>query len=486
MGPLHRVLDLIEFKRLAPEDALATWRADHTSLHPALAQWTEHAVHGYLAAVAALPAPAGSLPGEVLEPVSRLWARQRGPLKPGAPDVHEEMVMERRYAGHGVRELRILCKEPVEGRPRDEAEIAVAVGVLASGRPVLSNHWGGEPLRLGTFEPARLVRLVEIGCTDASHRILFEGSREAAYARYDEGVEARIEQMIAGGSYRPGSDCGRCDAVASCPAVPSTPGLLGPGSSDRPRRAWSMTTGRTHHRCPARSYLQSLFLPRDTPAEDTEAIARGNAVHAWIEDRHRRTPPRPCEPDDVPGPSEAWQYRQWSLTGLQARLGIQMIGDHALTCPLREQPEDMEVQPERTVVAYDADAEVVVIGKPDLIYRAGDRWTLRETKTSRFLDQGDLLDQYPQLALAVLLAGTEALPGKRHCAVELERLTAGGPVVTSIDAAAPDIIARARAALTPYVAPWHADIRYPARAGKACEDCPFTRWCPDAASGRSA
>lgn len=157
--------------------------------------------------------------------------------------------------------------------------------------------------------------------------------------------------------------------------------------------------------------MESLFLPKDVTAEDSEAVVRGKAVHAWIESRHLRTPQRPCEPDDVPGPPEAWQYREWKVTGLQARLGIQMIGDHALVCPLREQTDHTEVRPERTVAAYDPDADVVVIARADLFYRVAGRWTLRETKTMRVLSEGSLLDQYPQLALAVLLAHTGVLPG---------------------------------------------------------------------------
>jgi hypothetical protein len=481
-GALHDVLNLIDFEQLDPEDALAAWRSTPgRPVHPALVRWTEHAVHGYLTAAAALPAHAGYPSGEPLESVSRLWARQRGPLKPGAPDVYEEVVADRRYAGHGIRELRILRTNSVEDLPRDDVEIALAVGVLASARPVLTSQWDRKPLRLGPFEPVRLVRLVEIGCTDSSHRVLFEGTPTEAYARYDSAVDAHIDRMIAGGSYRPGKDCGRCDAVATCPAILSTPGLLRISGSDLPLRSWSMTTGRTHRRCPARAHVESLFLPKDELAEDTDATVRGKAVHAWIESRHRRTPQRPCEPDDVPGPPEAWQYEGWSLTGLQARLGIQMIGDHALVCPLRDRPADAEVQPERTVAVYDPDAGVVVVAKTDLLYRVGDRWVLRETKTSKVLNEGDLLDQFPQLGLAVLLARAGALPGNSRCAVEVERLTASGPVVTEIDTTAPDVIARARSVLEPYVSPWHADARYPAKAGKACEDCPFTRWCPDAA-----
>ncbi|KOG70218.1 hypothetical protein ADK47_22675 [Streptomyces rimosus subsp. rimosus] len=483
LGPLHDVLDLIEFEQKSVEDALASWRArPKRPFHPALAQWTEFAVRSYITAVAAIPAAAGVPYTEPLEPVSRLWARQRrGPLKPGDPDVYEEMVTDRRYAGHGVRELRVIRTGSVSDRPRDETEIAVAVGVLAGGSPVLSSRWRADPLTLGKSEPPRLVRLVEIGCVDASHRVLFEGTPQAAYDCYNCSVEAHIDKVITGGSYRPGERCGGCEAVATCPEVPSRPGILGVSRSDLPRRSWSVTTGRSYRKCPARAHLEDLFLPREGTTENSEAVVRGQAVHAWIENRHRRTPQQPCTPDDIPALQGAWQCDGWAVTGLQARLGIQMIGDHALVCPLQDRLDDTEAHPERRVVVFDPDADVVVIAKTDLLYRAADRWTLRETKTSKVLGEGDLLERYPQLALAVVLARAGVLPGAEHCRVELERLTGSGPVVTELDVAAPDVVAQAQLVVKTYVAPWHADARYPAKPGKACEDCPFTRWCPDAA-----
>ncbi|MEU2874848.1 PD-(D/E)XK nuclease family protein [Streptomyces sp. NPDC007070] len=477
------MLDLMEFGERSPEDALAQWRAaPKNPVHPALAQWTEHALRGYLTAAAAVPAAPG-VPPAGLRPVSRLWARQRGPVKPGAPDMYEEMVTDRRYAGHGVRELRLVRTGSVKDRPRDGVEIALAVGVLAGGSPVLSSRWDRNPLTLGRYERPRLVRLVEIGCVDASQRILFEGTCEEAYALYDERVEEALDRIVTGDAYRPGDNCARCGAVADCPAVPSVPGLLGISRPGARRRSWSVTTGRSYRRCPARAHLEDLFLPRDTSAEDSEAVVRGKAVHAWIESRHRRTPQRPCTPDDVPGPPEGWRYEKWSVTGLQARLGIQMIADHALVCPLRDRPDDTEVHPEETVAAYDPDADVVVLAKTDLLYRVNGRWTVRETKTARVPDEGNLLDQHPQLALAVRLARTGVLPGDGHCGVELERLTGSGPVVTELDVAAPDVVSEAQRVLAEYVTPWHADARYPAKAGQACADCPFTRWCPDAVDG---
>ncbi|WP_416873696.1 PD-(D/E)XK nuclease family protein [Kitasatospora sp. SC0581] len=480
-GPLHDVLDLVEFSGLSVEDALTKWRsAPGRPFHPALGRWTEHAVHGYLSACATIPTPPGVPSGEPPAPVSRLWARQRGPSKPGDPQVYEEMVTDRRYAGQGVRELRIVRTGSVHDRPRDEAEIAVAAGVLAGGSPVLSSRWSKSPFRLGAYEPARLVRLVEIGCVDASHRVLFEGTPDEAYALYDSAVEARIAEVITDGSYRPGQDCGRCPTVAECPAVPSRPGLLGISGSELPRRSWSMTTGRAHRSCPARAHMADLFLPRENSSEDTAATVRGRAVHAWIESRHRRVPPQACTPDDTPGRPDAWQYEGLAVSGFEARLGLQMIGDHSLVCPLRGPSDDIEVHPEQPVVVYDPDADVVVIAKTDLLYRSADRWTVRETKTARTAGEADPLERHPQLALAVLLARAQVLPGAGRFRVELERLTASGSVMSELDVTAADVATRAQRVLETYVAPWHTDTRYPTRAGEACADCPFTRWCPDA------
>ncbi|GAA1035656.1 hypothetical protein GCM10009566_00070 [Streptomyces murinus] len=483
MSPFHDVLNLIEFERLSIEEALADWRsAPKQAVHPGLDRWTEHAVRGYLAASAAIPAAPGVLSHGALEPVSRMWARQRGPQKAGDPEVYEEMVTDRRYAGHGVRELRIARMGSVRERPRDEMEIAVAVGVLAGGRPVLSPRWEKNRFALGGFSPARAVRLVEIGCVDASYRVLFEGSTEEAYACYTPDVEAHIDKVIAGGSYRPGENCGKCDAVATCPEVPSRPGFLGISRSDQLRRSWSVTTGRSYRKCPARAHMEDLFLPREGSAEDSDAAVRGRAVHAWIEKQHRRTPSRPCEPGDVPETPEAWECGGAAVTGFQARLGIQMIGDHALVCPQREQPGGTEFHPETPVVVYDPEADVVVVAKTDLLYRIAGRWTLRETKTARTLSEGDLLKGYPQLALAVLLADAGVLPeGDDRCRVELERLTGSGPVVSDIDITAPDVVAQARRVLEPFLSSWYTDTRYPTKPGKACGDCPFTRWCPAAA-----
>ncbi|MFC0038380.1 PD-(D/E)XK nuclease family protein [Actinomadura rayongensis] len=397
--------------------------------------------------------------------------------------LHEETVTGRRHAGPEIRELRLVRISSVAHRARDEAEIAVAAGVLADARPVLGSSWG-KPYVLGRPSPVRRVRIVEIGCADGSHNVLFDDSPQAAREKYRNDAEKRVHEVSAGGEYRPGNKCGRCDVVDLCPAVPARPGLLGIADPPGPRRSWSITTARSYRTCPARSHFEDLFLPRDRPAENTEATERGNAVHAFIEERHRRSPARACRSDEAPTTREGWRAGAHSVTGIEARLGIQMIGDHALVCPLRHVHENAEVLPERHVVVYDPSADVAVIAKTDLVYRAADSWVLRETKTARRLKDGDLLAQFPQLALGLVLSAAGVLPGGNGgCRVELERLTGTGPVVSVLDATDPELVERARQVVTAYAQQWREDELFPTRPGKHCKGCGFVRWCPDAPKG---
>ncbi|MFD9716103.1 PD-(D/E)XK nuclease family protein [Streptomyces sp. NPDC059076] len=489
LGPVYAVLDLIEFDQLSLENALKKWRHDPNRRppHPGLVQWTEHAVRGYLAGVAE---------SATLAPVSRQWARQRTDFEDDVSAVHEETVTGRRYEGDGIRELRIPRIKSVDrgtGDPPDgeRAETALAAAVLADARPVLSSRWKPQQqLTLGRFIPTARVRVIEIGCVDASRNVLFEGTPEEAHHLYLSSADERVRAVRAGGGYHPGQECGTCELVDICPAVPSRPGLLGVDSPPAHRRSWSMTTARAYRTCPARAYLQGLFLPRADAVENTAAIVRGQAVHTAIEELHSRSPVRACASTDAPATPERWRAGRWEVSGFQARLGTQMVGDHALVCPLHGLPDDAQVYPERSLVVHDPEADVVIVAKTDLLYARRDAWSLRETKTTRSLDESDPLVTYPQLALALLLAHEGAVPGTTengttNCRVELERLTGSGPVLTELDVEDGELLAQARRIITNHAVPWHTDEEYAASPGKHCETCPFIQWCPDRA-GRSA
>lgn len=501
---LDKILDSVEFDRLDPAEAIRRWH-DRADPHPGLARWVAHAVTNVLAAEAKIDdLPAG------LTPVSRWWARQR-PATPDGVGTYEETLRGRRYeTADGIREIRLLRTHSVDDRPKgerpaddregeapdaddrgveqraaDDREVAFAAGVAAGGSPVLSNPWSRTAYRLGRFAAPRRIRVVEIGCVDGSARVRFDGTPWEAADRYTAVIAKALRTVTAGGAHRPGYDCGRCALITDCPAVPSLPGLLGVTAATPPRRNWSITTGREHRRCPARAYFRGQFLPGDRSVEESPATHRGRGVHHWIEQRHRATPHHACRASDVPDSVRSWESGGWNVVGAQARLGVQMIGDHALICPLRGLPDGAKVLPEHLVVVFDPDANVVVVSKADLLYQDADGWILRETK-SRRSPGGSGLREFPQLALAALLSASGVYAERETpLRVELERLTPAGPILTRFDVTDPAVLAHARQVVTGLAADWFVDADHPTKPGKACLDCPFTRWCPDARPGRS-
>jgi len=476
---LGKVLDHIEHDGLTVEEALEHWQryADRPP-PPMLVGWLAKAVRHYFAASAEI-VWAEKLPVELV-PVSRNWGRRRRfDAGDGEEVVHEEVVSGRRFEGDGVRELRLLRTRSVRDRARDEAEIALMAGVVASAAVVLSGMWDKRPLALRPVPTPHRVRVVEIGCSDGSHNVLFEGTAQEAHERYRKDAESAVIAAASGTEYLPGADCGGCDLIGQCPAVPVRPGLLGVDGSGLPRRSWSLSSGRSFDDCPARLVAERLFLPRERTAEDSDHTRRGQAVHAWLEDLHRRVPARACAADEAPSTPDEWSAGRWTVSGEQAGLGAQMIADHALVCALRGPAGYVEAHPERPVVVFDPKANVVVVAKTDLLYRAGEVWRVRETKTVSVLDESDLMIQFPQLALAVVLSVEGGVRAGERVRVELERLSASGPVVAELDIEDPEIVAAARSVVRTRVEAWHASPSLTAKPGKVCETCPFNKWCPE-------
>jgi PD-(D/E)XK nuclease superfamily protein len=472
---VHKVLDMIEFDGKSGSEAMARWLAEYTGpCTSIMAKWTEQAARNVINAGTALDAEAG-LSGR-MEPASRSWARQRSG-KDGVD--YEETVSGRRYTAPGVRELRMLRTGSVERRPRDDREIAVAAAVVAEAGQVFSKPWVTTPWVVRPLPAVDLVLVTEIGCVDGSFNVLFSGTPEEALDRY-RALSAEITAIPNGGPPRPGDDCAGCPLVNTCPAVPSIPGLLGIEGPELPIRVWSMFTGTELRKCPARGHLQQARLPRDRSTEDSDATTRGRAVHDWLEKQHRRIPGLRCTADDVPDLGQPWMVGDRPLAERQARLGVQMIGDHSLTCPVGGLDKE-DHQPEHMLVVHDPTANMTVVAKVDLLYRSNRRWIIRETKTAKAPLKGDPLAHHPQLALAVLLASEGVLADEgRLCSVELEQLTAAGPVVTTFDASNSALVTRAKAIVGARAKAWRFEEAFDTKPGPACDDCAFVRWCPDA------
>jgi PD-(D/E)XK nuclease superfamily len=483
LDPVMTLLDMAEFDGLTLEQALADLRDGRTGSrpHPGLLGWAGHAATRYMAAGAALDADRDW----AAEPVSRPWVMQVAPSGEAEGVTYELCAWGRRYASADgqMRELRLPRKKSVEDHAIDPGEAAAAALVLARGNRALDNPRSGKPHHMGSTQQVRWIRIVEVGCEDGSWQVMFDGPPEKARQQYDEHARKRLAAATAGGEYRPGDKCADCKLVDTCPALPRRPGFLGISSSGRPVRTWSVTNGRHYLACPAQEYLDRLRLPAAAGSAPSSSIRRGQAVHAWLADRHARQPARPCSPDDVPGNADAWSAGGWEVTGEDARLGVQMIGDHSLVCALQDLPPGAAALPEQQLLVYDPEARVLVIAKSDLLYETSGGWVLRETKTSRATSEGSLLQRFPQAALGVMLLGA-GIPGgsAEHNRVELERLTPAGPLLDVLDPSDPDLFAEARCVIRDMVARWREDDSAVAAPGPDCRTCDSSRWCPDAAT----
>jgi PD-(D/E)XK nuclease superfamily len=480
LGLVDEVLDAVEHADMSAASAMVLLRdpSRRRVAHPGLLRWVWHAVQEYLAASAELD----RLSDSVLVPVDREWVVQANVPEADGPVTYEIRAWGRRYASadQAFRELRLLRVDTVIGRDREVAEVAAAAFVLATGHLARRSGWK-EPFRIRPGQGPDRVRVVEVGCTDGSHGVLFDGTPAEARQAYEQHARPRLRKAVDGGAFRPGGQCVDCKLLSVCPAVPKRTELLGAHDAGKARRSWSVTDGRRYRECPAQEHLRRLKLPVAFDVEYGEAARRGQAVHNWLSERHRQWPQRRCLARDVPHPSDSWSVGRWVVAGEQAELGVRMIGDHAAVCPLRRLDPHARVFVEHMVVVHDPAADVVVMATPDLLYTEGDAWVWREIKTTQRSDGGDLLAGYPQIALGVVLLAQGVLGGTlAGSRVELERLTPRGPIITRFDPTDQDHLDRARAIVTELMVGWHADLRSVPTPGECCRQCAVARWCPEA------
>ncbi|MEU7477798.1 PD-(D/E)XK nuclease family protein [Lentzea sp. NPDC042327] len=439
-------LDLVEFGGVeaaeAVRRALIPTRGRYN--HDGIAEWTRHAVAGYLEAFG----------GDEAMPVRMPWQQVVRLAQPDQRGVrhYEINAWGRRYrTADGVNELRMIG---FRNGKRGTGELAVAGFVATSGEPA----------------PER-VRIREFSCLTGEAALVYDRTRAEVLEHYREHGRDALRNAVDGDEYRPGEPCVECRFRAVCPERVETPGVLGIADRSRPRRTWSVTNARKYRECPARDHLGRLRLPKAAAVEHGPAAERGRAVHAYVEHRHRSG--AGCVPD-VP---DTWPDRE--LPAREIAAGTAMLRHHAEVCPLSLAPSELRMEPVLTF--DDTAADVVVIAKPDLLYRDGDSLVWRELKTTRS-DPDRLfrtLTEIPQLALAVVLLGQGAIrDAGPHPRVELELLHPDGNDLRIYDVRDPAVRAEAEAVVTSLAAPWHGDDEFPAHPGPGCRTCEVVRWCP--------
>ncbi|WP_406484951.1 PD-(D/E)XK nuclease family protein [Streptomyces sp. NBC_01563] len=483
LAAVMRKLDVLEFGRVRDDPARVR------PAHPGLERYAEHALAQYLAAAKSLDSE------EELLPDPKYWVRQsKTTTDPhGNRTVYELRVWGRCYANRErtVCELRLLRFGSVRpgrrGRSeREPAEVSMAAYIAAhGGRAAEPTRWGDEHNVQGAVTPER-VRVVEIGCLDGSVRSLFDGTPDEARAAYQRLAAPRLRATVDAVHRRPGAGCATCRLTATCPNLQRTPGILGITDSSRPRLTLSVTDLRRYANCPAQEHLRRIHLPYDKDIEHDRHVARGHAVHAWLQHLHARTPQRPCTVADAPANRTDWRVDDWHLTGDDAELGARLIARHAAVCPLRHADPGTTAIAEQLLTFHDPQADVVLVAKPDLLYHSGGSVVWRETKSTKYrTPRGgkDILEQYPQAALALVLLAEGVLGGDAHRSrVEVEVLRPSGPDLELVSPHQADRVATARQVIHDLAAPWHRDRTSAPNPGRRCARCEVARWCPATAA----
>ncbi|WP_073948842.1 PD-(D/E)XK nuclease family protein [Streptomyces kebangsaanensis] len=484
--PVDHLLDAVEHEgRTVAEAAANRWHFRNCS--SAHAKWAREAAQTFLAARDREQSARVASGYPATSPVQLRWVggRKLNALDARGADQYERTAWGRQYAsGDGtVRELWIPSLEKVKAN-RSLPEVIAIAHVLASGVPARMPYQKRSEPVAPPQPPPRRVRVLGLGLGDGSTAVLGDWDVEEVQRLFDLHVRGLMAKVTDGRGRLPGSDCVRCEALVGCQDIPRTPGLLGAPGPARPRKRRSVSVSdlRAYRDCPARYHLTRVLKLRDGRAEN-EAVRRGRAVDAWLNECHGAQPWVPCRdvplPDTLPGLDEA------ELPAARA-----MIRAHRGLCPLDGLPATERVEPQRRIAVYDEQADVVVIADCDVVYTDDGGVVIRETKTAayRFGERRRLVERFPQLALGVLLLASGVLGGDpRRSRVELEVLRPDGARLEELDPCDGLTLDQSRQVITELAGGWAADETYAAEPAPDfdCSDCEVARWCSVGRSRRA-
>lgn len=493
LGVVMEILNAVEFDGASADAAVdQVVSSCRSSVHPGMAMWLRHATRAYLTVDARLTAEMAA-DGVDLRPQSRPRVVQHA----AENSVRMLTAWGRRYesADGGVREFRRLRYGRPRGKATNASSIAIAQvtarGTVAAGNP---NRDLPVAMLTGQSDPPTRVRVVEVCLTDATAKVLIDEHPDEIGRWYSERARQSAVKILNGGNRVPGSDCVKCKARLSCGALPRAPGLLGLSGRGTHLRTWSVSSGRYYKVCAAQAHLRELRIPGDDTSNDE--VRRGIAVHEWLAAAHGRPGHRPCSQADMPEPGSGKPGIAGHVIDDLEYADIRpFLLRHLPACPLAGPSTFTEVAAEQSAVAYDTEADVLVIAKPDLLRRVDGLLVYRELKTSATLwdiTTSNALSLVPQLALAVCMIaegvfgdGPKTPAGHVAGRVELELLTPYDAKVITFETAGAGVVTTARQVLARLTAEWHRDTKFQAVPGSWCAACPVARWCPDSA-GTSA
>jgi PD-(D/E)XK nuclease superfamily len=278
-----------------------------------------------------------------------------------------------------------------------------------------------------------------------------------------------------------GSSCIGCKAISGCTTLKRTPDLWGsrPAGVRQPRRSLSVSDLRAYNECPAKYHLtRRLHLKTTLPESD--AVIRGRAVDARLDEQHRVRPGRGCRAFAGPEDPSRWSSGGFDLAGDVAREAAAMLAQHSATCPLDGLSSAETVLVQHQFASYVPELDIVAVAKPDLAYTRRGGWILRESKTAagRFWEGRSLMRGYPQLAFNVLMIAAGVLDGNlKRSRVELELLHGDDTTLEELDPSRPAVVDEAREVIADMAEPFLQDVTFAPAADRHCHTCEARTWC---------
>ncbi|MFF0597362.1 PD-(D/E)XK nuclease family protein [Streptomyces antibioticus] len=321
------------------------------------------------------------------------------------------------------------------------------------------------------------IRVVEIGLGDGSMEILFDDSPAEAQSLYATRVIPLVSGIVTSRVATPGNSCGRCKIAGCCSSLEKVDGFLGQSRKGSSTRSVSARDIEVYEKCPAQWYLTSNNLPSrsDTPPSSE----RGRVIHEWLARAHMGN--RKCDPSDLDAIDGNFPPGLDESDYLESR---KYVTQHASMCPLGDGAQ--VIGSEISVYGYDAQADVVVVSKPDLLYVDSDEtFVIRETKTTTLslpLDEQEAFDRFfavPWL-LNLIGSGYRGPYKSDNARLELEVLAPEESRLFSWDLGDARLLRMAKAEVRLRAKKWHRDTSWNSTPGEHCRWCPVRGWCSDA------
>jgi hypothetical protein len=370
----------------------------------------------------------------------------------------------------GVREIRRIRFGAARDGTRDgDRRWSAVAGYVAA--------------RFSGLPSATRVRVLEVGASDASTCLIFDGTPEEATRFYDAEAKPHIESLLQADHVVAGNQCQSCKGAGRCEALVSVYGMFGLSGPGLGTRSISATALQRYERCPGQWLYSNSSIPR-SDSTSSDAQSRGIAVHEWLKAAHGRG--IGCTLEDLPSPGTGLGLAAELLTPeLYAEIYPYLL-NHVNDCPV-DRAGDAFVLAEQNLHGFDHSAELIAIAKPDLAYRDGDYLVLREFKTSAAPYPSGRADAYERtlqvpFLLRMLESGLAARYGAAHGRVEVELLTPAQQDVWAWDTDDLPVMAMAGGDLNRAADQWHTDSVWTTKPGPQCNWCEWRGWCPDADS----